>query len=91
MDSDVNLHTTTLYEECCYSDEEVSLPNEENECCFACRCDKIEHSVVHEGEPALFCEEQHQQWAHVHCLYISNDTYKALRIAANLPKKQNKQ
>ena len=77
-DSDVSLHPTALYEECSYSDEEASLPNEENEYCFACGCDIIECSELHEGEPALFCEGKHQQWAHARCFNINNDTYKAL-------------
>ena len=55
-DSDVSLHPTALYEECSYSDEEASLPNEENKYCFACGCDIIECSELYEGEPALFCE-----------------------------------
>ena len=78
-DSDVNLHPTALYEECSYSDEEASLPNEEKEYCFACGCDIIECSELHEGEPALFCEGKHQQWAHARCFNINDDTYKALR------------
>ena len=79
MDSDVNLHPTTLYEDCSYSDEEALLPlNEVNECCFACRCDIVERSELCEGEPALFCEGEHQQWAHARCFNISDDAYKAL-------------
>lgn len=76
--TDVSLHPTALYKECSYSDEEASLPNEENEYYFACGCDIIECSELHEGEPALFCEGKHQQWAHACCFNINDDTYKAL-------------
>ena len=79
MDSDVNLHPTALYGDCSYSDEEALLPlNEENECCFACGCDIVERSELHEGEPALFCEGDHQKWAHARCFNISDDAYKAM-------------
>ena len=85
MDSDVNLHPTTLYEDCSYNDEEASLPlNEENECCFACGCDIVERSELCEGEPALFCEGEHQQWAHARCFNISDDAYKALSNSSEL-------
>ena len=77
-DSDVNIHPTTPYEGCSYSDEEASLPFEDKECSFACGCDIIECSELHEGEPALFHEGEHQQWAHAHWFNINDDTYKAL-------------
>lgn len=40
--------------------EEASLPNEVNECYFACGYDIMERFEVHEAQPALFFEEKHQ-------------------------------
>lgn len=42
------------------------------------RCDIVKHSELHEGEPALFCEGDHQKWAHACCFNISDNAYKAM-------------
>ena len=74
MDSDVDLHPIALYEECSYSNEEASLPNEENEWCFACGCDIIDHSELHEGDPMLcFVKENtNNRLMHARCFHISS-------------------
>ncbi len=43
--------------------------------CFVCGEVIVDATESEEGENALFCEGEHQQWAHAMCFNIDEDEY----------------
>ncbi len=47
--------------------------------CFVCSVAIREATSETDGEPALWCEGRHKQWAHASCVNVSEDLYQALQ------------
>ena len=72
--------STSLFEDYNASSSAGESSDAEEECCycFLCHGEIVERSVSCEGDPAVFCEGRHQQWAHASCAGVCNDRYEAM-------------
>ena len=75
-----NSPSTSLFEDYNASSSAGESSDAEEECCycFLCHGEIVERSASCEGDPAVFCEGRHQQWAHASCAGVCNDRYEAM-------------
>lgn len=75
-----NSPSTSLFEDYTPNSSAGESSEAEEECCycFLCHGEIVERSTSCEGDPAVFCEGRHQQWAHASCAGVCEVRYEAM-------------